>query len=43
MTPLIPVPAEEQPGLAEEWAEREATEPPTEDLRPKRRKKASER
>lgn len=40
MTPLIPVPADEQHGLAEEWTEREPVpppeEPPTLDLRPNR-------
>ena len=40
---LIPVPEDEQPGLAEEWAEPQPAEPPTEDLRPRRREKASER
>lgn len=35
---MLPVPPDEQPGLAEEWTEREQpAEPPTEDLRPKRR------
>lgn len=45
MTPAMKsVPVEEQDGLAEEWTEREQpAEPPTEDLRPKRREKASER
>lgn len=35
---MLPVPPDEQPGLAEEWAEREQPdEPPTRDMRPKRR------
>lgn len=34
---MLPVPPDDQPGLAEEWAERESKEPPTRDLRPKKR------
>jgi hypothetical protein len=40
---LIPVPENEQPGLAEEWAVQQRPEPPTRDLRRKRRAKESER
>jgi hypothetical protein len=34
---MIPVPPDEQPGLAEEWAVQQRPEPPTRDLRRKKR------